>query len=31
MGAIMGFMIFVGILSAIAVAEWIIEQIQNRK
>ena len=31
MGAIMGFMIFVGILSAVAVVEWIIEQIQNRK
>jgi hypothetical protein len=31
MGAIMGFMVFVGILSAIAVVEWIIEQIQNRK
>ena len=31
MGAIMGFMVFVGALSAVAVVEWIIEQIQNRK
>ena len=31
MGAIIGFMVFVGILSAVAVVEWIIEQIQNRK
>ena len=31
MGAIMGFMVFVGILSAVAIVEWIIEQIQNRK
>ena len=31
MGAIMGFVVFVGILSAVAVVEWIIEQIQNRK
>lgn len=31
MGAIMGFMVFIGILSAVAVVEWIIEQIQNRK
>jgi hypothetical protein len=31
MGAIIGFFIFVGILSAIAVVEWIVEQIQNRK
>ena len=31
MGAIMGFMVFVGGLSVAAVVEWIIEQIQNRK
>lgn len=31
MGAIMGFMVFVGGLSVVAVVEWIIEQIQNRK
>ena len=31
MGAIMGFMVFIGILSAVAVVEWVIEQIQNRK
>lgn len=31
MGAIMGFVVFVGGLSAVAVIEWIIEQIQNRK
>jgi hypothetical protein len=31
MGAIIGFFIFVGLLSGVALVEWVVEQIQNRK